>query len=593
MYIDLTPEQRALRDELRGYFQGLVTDALRASWKDSRGRRPRVPAHPEAARRRRLARHRLAEGVRRAGPLGDRAVHLRRGGAARRLPAAVPDARHGRPDDHALRHRGAEAASSCRRSCAGDLHFAIGYSEPEAGTDLASLKTRAVRDGDEWVINGSKVFTSLADYADYIWLAARTDPQAPKHRGISMFMVPTTAPGFKCTPIWTMGGVRTNATYYENVRVPHENLIGGENGGWGLITGQLNFERVSLVNASGFETMLDELIDVGEGDQARRRPPRDRPALGAAEPRALPRHVEVLKLMNWKQAWASTQGMLHPAEASAAKVFGTEMAVQIYEWMMEVIGQAGTVKEGSPEARPARPPRAHVPRGADPDLRRRHQRGPARHHRDGRPRHARTTRPRGVPWTGAIDEDQQALARARAQDPRGARHPRAAEADRGDDERVDRALWAELAKANLLGVPFARGLRRQRPRPLRAGVLLEEIGRAVAPVPVFATVVLAGLADRASSAATRSSAAGSPRVASGEVILTAALSEPLAERPGGAPTPRRGATAPRGCSTARKGLVPAAHVAERMLVPAASGSGVGALPARPARRRASRSCARR
>ena len=122
----------------------------------------------------------------------------------------------------------------------GQLFFGIGYTEPEAGTDLASLQTRAVREGDEYLINGQKLFTTHAHDADYIWLAARTDPDARKHKGISIILVPTDSPGFSWTPIDTLGGERTNVTYYENVRVPVTQRIGPENAGWGLITSQLN-----------------------------------------------------------------------------------------------------------------------------------------------------------------------------------------------------------------------------------------------------------------------------------------------------------------------------------------------------------------
>ena len=108
----------------------------------------------------------------------------------------------------------------------GEIHFAIGYSEPDAGTDLASLKTRAVRDGDDYVVNGTKIFTSGADAADYVWLACRTDPAAPKHKGISILIVDTKLPGFSATPIHTLGGGHTNMTYYENVRVPAEHARG-------------------------------------------------------------------------------------------------------------------------------------------------------------------------------------------------------------------------------------------------------------------------------------------------------------------------------------------------------------------------------
>ena len=139
---------------------------------------------------------------------------------------------------------------------AGEINCAIGYTEPEAGTDLASLRTRAVLDGDEWVINGNKVFTSGADQADYIWLACRTDTEAPKHKGISIIMVPTSSPGFSCTPIVTVGGVATTASYYDDVRVPKDALVGDLHGGWRLITGQLNHERVGLAAVSALAFRL-------------------------------------------------------------------------------------------------------------------------------------------------------------------------------------------------------------------------------------------------------------------------------------------------------------------------------------------------
>ena len=114
---------------------------------------------------------------------------------------------------------------------AGDIHFCIGYTEPESGTDLASLQTRAVRDGDEYVINGQKIYTSLAGDADYIWLATRTDPEAAKHKGISMFIVPMDTPGIKVVPMHLLGDHNINYTFYEDVRVPATNLVGGENQG--------------------------------------------------------------------------------------------------------------------------------------------------------------------------------------------------------------------------------------------------------------------------------------------------------------------------------------------------------------------------
>src|ERR1700691_182717 len=144
------------------------------------------------------------------------------------------------------------------RIASGNLHFSIGYSEPRRGTDLGNLRTTAVRDGDDYVINGQKMWTSLIAYADYVWLAVRTNPEAKKHRGISMLVVPTTAEGFSWTPVHTMAGPDTSATYYSDVRVPVTSLVGEENGGWKLVTHQLNPERVALVSSAPHVTALRE-----------------------------------------------------------------------------------------------------------------------------------------------------------------------------------------------------------------------------------------------------------------------------------------------------------------------------------------------
>ena len=145
---------------------------------------------------------------------------------------------------------------------AGELNFAIGYTEPESGTDLASLRTTAVLDGEEWVINGNKVFTSGANQADYVWLACRTDPDAPKHKGISIIIVPTNSPGFSWTPIVTVGGNVTTATYYTDVRVPKNNVVSDVNRGWQLITTQLNHERVGLAALTALTHRLyDDVVE--------------------------------------------------------------------------------------------------------------------------------------------------------------------------------------------------------------------------------------------------------------------------------------------------------------------------------------------
>ncbi len=231
----------------------------------------------------------------------------------------------------------------------GEVHFSIGYTEPSAGTDLASLKTRAVRDGDEYVINGQKVFTSAIQYADYIWLAARTDPQAPKHKGLSVFIVPVDVPGFHWTPLPTMVGDITSSTFYEDVRVPVENLVGAENQGWKLITNQLNHERVAICPASGLSRSLTEVRRWAQAHRlgdGRLMIDHEWVQISLAKAHA---KVDVLKLFNWKVAWAADKG-LNPADASATKVYGTELALEIYRLLLDVVGQAGYLVEGSPGA---------------------------------------------------------------------------------------------------------------------------------------------------------------------------------------------------------------------------------------------------
>jgi 3-oxocholest-4-en-26-oyl-CoA dehydrogenase alpha subunit len=231
---------------------------------------------------------------------------------------------------------------------AGEIHFSIGYSEPEAGTDLASLRTRAVRDDEGYLINGQKMWTSVIQYADYVWLACRTDPDLPRHKGLSILIVPTSAPGFSWTPVPTLSGPVTSATYYSDVRVPHDALVGEENKGWPLITNQLNHERVALTSSAPIRSALHAVTDWARQTtlpDGRRVIDQEWVQLNLARVHA---KVEFLKLENWRIA--SSTEPLGPAAASATKVFGTEFALEAYRLLMEVLGPNAHVRDGSPGA---------------------------------------------------------------------------------------------------------------------------------------------------------------------------------------------------------------------------------------------------
>jgi alkylation response protein AidB-like acyl-CoA dehydrogenase len=231
---------------------------------------------------------------------------------------------------------------------AGEVHFSIGYSEPGAGTDLAALRTRADRDGDEYVINGQKMWTSLASDADYIWLAVRTNQEAKKHKGISLFVIPMDTPGIKVVPIHVMGESNINQTFFEDVRVPATMRVGEENAGWQIITNQLNHERVTLCSSGVVERSLNDVrewaqqTDLPDG---RRVIDQEWVQLNLARVHA---RLEFLRLINWKIASASTKGSLHPADASSTKVFGTEFYLEAFRLLMEIMGERAYLKDDAP-----------------------------------------------------------------------------------------------------------------------------------------------------------------------------------------------------------------------------------------------------
>ena len=252
----------------------------------------------------------------------------------------------------ALMRRGTaqQRAAILPRIARGELNFAIGYTEPQAGTDLAALATRAVRDGDSFVVNGQKIFTSGAEGADYVWLAVRTDPEAAPHRGISILMLDTSLPGFALAPLHTVGGIRTNLTYYQDVRVPAGMLVGELNGGWQLITEQLNHERVGLAAlAYGAMGCFDETVAWARTTACGSGRVIDQPwvQLALAECHVLLAAYEVL---GNRVAWEVGQGDARAELAAACKVFSTEAYITVLQRLLEVTGAPGLLKAGSPGA---------------------------------------------------------------------------------------------------------------------------------------------------------------------------------------------------------------------------------------------------
>ncbi|MER7003194.1 acyl-CoA dehydrogenase family protein [Dactylosporangium sp. NPDC000555] len=224
---------------------------------------------------------------------------------------------------------------------AGEVVFAIGYTEPGAGTDLASLTTRAVVDGDSLVINGSKIFTTGGNTADYVWLACRTNPDAAKHKGISIVIVPTSDPGFSWTPIRTVGGMSVTATYYSDIRVPLGNVVGELDGGWALITTQLNHERVGLAAQNGrMQRLWEDTVAWARASGAAQRPwVRDELARLHAK-------LEAMRLLNWRMTCAVADGTLSGPEAGAVKTYGSEAQIDVERTLSAIVGAAGRIRPG-------------------------------------------------------------------------------------------------------------------------------------------------------------------------------------------------------------------------------------------------------
>ncbi|MBV6417586.1 MAG: Acyl-CoA dehydrogenase FadE26 [Steroidobacteraceae bacterium] len=350
MHVNLTPEQAALKREVRAYFASIVTPEYLATMHDFRN-----PGRLEAYKG--LIRTMGRDGWLAVGwpkkfggkdysPL-EQLIFFEEAylsGAA--LPFVTINT-----VAPALMEHGSDAH---RRKflpgiAAGEIHFAIGYTEPSAGTDLATLKTTAVPDRDGFLVNGQKIFTSDIDAADYVWLACRTDPARPRHKGISLLIVDARAKGVSFTPIPTVGH-QTFASYYSDVRVPADMLVGELNGGWKLITAQLNHERISL-GAFGIKSrgaFFSTLEWARQADAAGDRPI-DRPWVAAALAECYQK-LEAMRLLNYRMAADVTAGRLDAGLAAAAKVFGTETAIAVFRKLLEVTGSGGLYRRDSAAA---------------------------------------------------------------------------------------------------------------------------------------------------------------------------------------------------------------------------------------------------
>jgi alkylation response protein AidB-like acyl-CoA dehydrogenase len=342
MYIELTPEQRQLQAEFRQYFQNLISPEEAAEME--------VDRHGKAYRA--IIRRMGSDGKLGVGwpkefggmGLGQIEQQIFVNEAARAevpLPAVTLQT-----VGPTLQVYGTELQKKkfLPAILAGEVHFAIGYSEPEAGTDLAALRTSAVRHGDEYIVNGQKIWTTGGHDADYVWLACRTDPEAAKHKGISILIVDTKDPGYSWTPIILSDGAHhTNATYYNDVRVPAEMLVGEENAGWRLITTQLNHERVMLGPAGKIAGIYDRVQAWASKPRGNGVTPIDQPDVKRAlgEIHSIWR---VNELLNWQVS--SSGETVEVADAAATKVFSTERIQRIGRLAEEIVAKYGNPAEG-------------------------------------------------------------------------------------------------------------------------------------------------------------------------------------------------------------------------------------------------------
>lgn len=344
MFVDLTPQQRALRLEVRDYFQQLMTPELRNKLRGQEGGDD------------------FRNVVRQMGKDGWLAVgwpkeHGGQGYQATEQLIFFEEANiAGAPLPFvtistvgpALMESGSELQKEkfLPGIASGEIHFAIGYSEPNAGSDLATLKTKATLEGDNFVVNGNKLWTSGAESADYIWLAARTDEELKRHKGISIMILDTKSEGFSSTVIPTCSNP-TAATYYDDVKVPKEMLVGELNGGWKLITAQLNHERLGLGSWSDkVAGLYSRVYQWANSHDEQGKRATDNPWVRAALAECYAK-LEAMRLINFRIAADLEAGQMDIALASVTKVYGSESSIEILRKLIDIVGMNGMVRADS------------------------------------------------------------------------------------------------------------------------------------------------------------------------------------------------------------------------------------------------------
>jgi alkylation response protein AidB-like acyl-CoA dehydrogenase len=231
----------------------------------------------------------------------------------------------------------------------GETSVSIGYSEPEAGTDLAALRTRATLDGDEWVINGQKAWNSRGHLASHIWLLARTGEPDSRHKGLSVFIVPLDAPGVEVQKIESWGDHMFNDVFFDNVRVPKSSLIGAVDKGWAIVMEALNGERTFVGFAYSLRAILDDLIEyckqtTHDGELLASRP-EIRAGLAKLEV-----EIEVAHLMGIDIASRVDAGEAADAEALGHKIYTSELRTRLADFAMQMLGQPGLLDRTNKDA---------------------------------------------------------------------------------------------------------------------------------------------------------------------------------------------------------------------------------------------------